>query len=121
HATNPRSPATVSTPLPVPYTYPLFAIGLHDPTLHDSATLPITTIYVVSESLGFEKGLGRTPGEAPVFVGLITAMIAIATVVAVIPGVPVIGLLVGVQVVIGVMLPFNMFFIWRLDRKRMIM
>jgi hypothetical protein len=38
-----------------------------------------------------------------VFVGLITAMIAVATVVAMIPGIPVIDLLVGVQVVNGVL------------------
>ncbi|TML97634.1 MAG: divalent metal cation transporter [Actinobacteria bacterium] len=103
------------------YAEALFAIGLLGASLLACAILPIATSYVVSESLGFEKGLGRTPGEAPVFVGLITAMIAIATVVAVIPGVPVIGLLVGVQVVNGVLLPINLFFIWRLARNRMLM
>jgi len=48
---------------------------------------------------------------------LITAMIVIATIVAVIPGVPVFDLLVGVQVVNGVLLPINLFFIWRLARS----
>ena len=38
-----------------------------------------------------------------------------------IPGVPVISLLVGVQVVNGVLLPINLFFIWRLSRSRKIM
>ncbi len=44
-------------------------------------------------------------------------MIVISTVVAVIPGVPVITLLVGVQVVNGVLPPINLFFIWRLARS----
>lgn len=38
-----------------------------------------------------------------------------------IPGIPVISLLVGVQVVNGVLLPINLFFIWRLARSRKIM
>src|SRR5436305_8355512 len=95
----------------------LFGIGLLGASLLACAILPIATSYVVSESLGYEKGIGRRPGEAPVFVGVITAMIAISTVVAVIPGVPVISLLVGVQVVNGLLLPINLFFIWSLARS----
>jgi Mn2+/Fe2+ NRAMP family transporter len=56
-----------------------------------------------------------------VFVGVITAMIAISALVAVIPGLPVISLLVGVQVVNGLLLPINLFFIWRLSRSRRVM
>jgi Mn2+/Fe2+ NRAMP family transporter len=103
------------------YAEALFAVGLLGASLLACAILPIATSYVVSESLGFEKGIGRTRGEAPVFVGLITAMIGVATVVAVIPGIPVINLLVGVQVVNGVLLPINLCFIWRLSRSRKLM
>lgn len=103
------------------YAEALLAIGLLGASLLACAILPIATSYVVSESLGFEKGLGRTPGEAPVFVGLITATIFLATVVAVIPGIPVIDLLVGVQVVNGLLLPINLFFVWRLSRSRKLM
>jgi NRAMP (natural resistance-associated macrophage protein)-like metal ion transporter len=103
------------------YAETLFAIGLLGASLLACAILPIATSYVISESLGFEKGLGHRIGEAPVFVGVITAMIAVATIVAVIPGIPVISLLVGVQVVNGVLLPINLFFIWRLARSRKVM
>ena len=103
------------------YAEALFGIGLLGASLLACAILPIATSYVVSESLGFEKGLGRSPGEAPVFVGLISAMIVVATIVAVIPGIPVISLLVGVQVVNGLLLPINLFFIWRLSRNRRLM
>src|SRR6185312_6205232 len=99
----------------------LFGIGLLGASLLAAAILPIATSYVVSESLGYEKGVGRRREEAPVFVGVITAMIAISAIVAVIPGVPVISLLVGVQVVNGVLLPINLFFIWRLSRSRRVM
>ena len=75
----------------------------------------------ISESLGYEKGVGRRREEAPVFVAIITAMIAVSALVAVIPGVPVISLLVGVQVVNGLLLPINLFFIWRLSRSERVM
>jgi Mn2+/Fe2+ NRAMP family transporter len=56
-----------------------------------------------------------------VFVSVITALIAIGTVVAIIPGIPVIGLLVGVQVVNGALLPVLLVFIWRLASDRELM
>ena len=99
----------------------LFGIGLLGASLLAAAILPIATSYVVSESLGYEKGIGRRREEAPVFVGIITAMIAISALVAIIPGVPVISLLIGVQVVNGVLLPINLFFIWRLSRSERLM
>jgi Mn2+/Fe2+ NRAMP family transporter len=99
----------------------LFGIGLLGASLLACAILPIATSYVVSESLGYEKGIGRRPGEAPVFVGIITAMIVISAIVAVVPGLPVISLLVGVQVINGLLLPINLFFIWRLSRSRRVM
>jgi Mn2+/Fe2+ NRAMP family transporter len=103
------------------YAEVLFGIGLLGASLLAAAILPIATAYVISESLGYEKGIGRRREEAPVFVNLITAMIAISAFVAIIPGVPVISLLVGVQVVNGLLLPINLFFIWRLARSEALM
>jgi NRAMP (natural resistance-associated macrophage protein)-like metal ion transporter len=103
------------------YAEALFAIGLLGASLLAAAILPIATSYVVSESLGYEKGIGRRREEAPVFVNVITGMILISAFVAIIPGVPVISLLVGVQVVNGLLLPINLFFIWRLSRSRHVM
>jgi NRAMP (natural resistance-associated macrophage protein)-like metal ion transporter len=99
----------------------LFGIGLLGASLLAAAILPIATSYAVAESLGFEKGIGRRRDEAPVFIGLITAMIVISTLVAMVPGVPVISLLIGVQVVNGLLLPINLFFVWRLARNEELM
>jgi Mn2+/Fe2+ NRAMP family transporter len=108
-------------PLAGQYAELLFGVGLLGASLLAAAILPIATSYVVAESLGFEKGIGRRSEEAPVFMGVITAMIAIAAVVAMVPGVPVISLLVGVQVVNGLLLPINLAFIWRLARSEELM
>jgi NRAMP (natural resistance-associated macrophage protein)-like metal ion transporter len=103
------------------YAEALFAIGLLGASLLAAAILPIATSYVVSESLGYEKGIGRKRKEAPVFMNVIIGMIVIGAVVAMIPGVPLIPLLVGVQVVNGLLLPINLYFIWRLSRSPQIM
>lgn len=113
--------AKALSPFAGPYAEALFGIGLLGASLLACAILPIATSYVVSESLGFEKGIGRRREEAPAFVSIITAMIVVAAVVAMIPGVPVISLLIGVQVVNGLLLPVNLFFMWRLSRSTRLM
>ncbi len=113
--------ARALTPFAGQFAETLFGIGLLGASLLAAAILPIATSYVVSESLGYEKGLGRRAHEAPVFVGIITAMIAVSAIVAVVPGLPVISLLLGVQVVNGILLPINLFFIWQLSRSRRVM
>jgi NRAMP (natural resistance-associated macrophage protein)-like metal ion transporter len=99
----------------------LFGIGLLGASLLAAAILPVTAAYVIAETFGFEKGISHRPSDAPVFVGVITVLIAIGTAVALIPGIPVIGLLVGVQVVNGFLLPITLFFVWRLAASRNLM
>jgi Mn2+/Fe2+ NRAMP family transporter len=113
--------ARALTPFAGQFAEALFGIGLLGASLLACAILPIATSYVVAESLGYEKGIGRRREEAPVFIGLITGMIALSAIVAMIPGLPVIDLLVGVQVVNGVLLPINLFFIWQLSRSHAVM
>jgi len=96
------------------YAEVLFAVGLLGASLLAAAILPVTAAYVISETFGFEKGIRHDPRDAPVFVGVITVLIAVGMAVALIPGIPVIGLLVAVQVVNGVLLPVTLFFVWRL-------
>jgi len=99
----------------------LFGVGLLGASLLVAAILPVTAAYVIAETFGFEKGLSRRPREAPVFVAVITVLIAIGTLVAIIPGIPVIKLLVAVQVVNGVLLPITLYFVWRLSANRELM
>jgi len=99
----------------------LFAVGLLGASLLAAAILPVTAAYVISETFGLEKGIARRPREAPVFVAVITILIAIGAVVAMIPGVPVIKLLVLVQIVNGALLPITLFFVWRLARNEELM
>ena len=103
------------------YAEVLFAVGLLGASLLAAAILPVTAAYVVAETFGYEKGISRRPREAPVFVGVITVLIVIGTAVALIPGLPVISLLVFVQIVNGALLPITLFFIWKLASNRELM
>jgi Mn2+/Fe2+ NRAMP family transporter len=103
------------------YAEVLFAVGLLGASLLAAAILPVTAAYVISETFGFEKGIRHDPRDAPVFVGVITVLIFVGMVVALLPGIPVIGLLVAVQVVNGVLLPVTLFFVWRLASNRRLM
>jgi Mn2+/Fe2+ NRAMP family transporter len=103
------------------YAEVLFGVGLLGASLLAAAILPVTAAYVVAETFGFEKGISRRPREAPVFVGVVTVLIVVGMVVALLPGVPVIGLLLAVQVVNGVLLPVTLVFIWRLSSNRELM
>jgi Mn2+/Fe2+ NRAMP family transporter len=99
----------------------LFAVGLLGASLLAAAVLPVTAAYVISETFGFERGMSRSPREAPVFVGVVTALVVVGAVVAMIPNVPVFRLLVGVQAVNGALLPITLFFVWRLSASAELM
>ncbi len=103
------------------YAEVLFAVGLLGASLLAAAILPVTAAYVIAETFGLEKGIARRPREAPVFVTTLTVLVVIGAVVAMIPGVPVIKLLVFVQVVNGALLPITLFFVWRLARNEELM
>jgi Mn2+/Fe2+ NRAMP family transporter len=83
----------------------LFAVGLFGASMLAMGVLPLATAYSLSEALGFEKGLSRSFREAPIFLGIFTALIAIGAVFAVIPGIPQIRLLVFTQCINGLLLP----------------
>lgn len=84
---------------------PLFAIGLLGASLLAAAVLPLTTAYSVTEAFGFEKGVSMGFREAPVFMGIFTGLIVLGGAVALIPGLPLVSVLVAVQVVNGLLLP----------------
>src|SRR5207237_9429403 len=63
-------------PLAGDYAYILFALGLFNASLFAASILPLSAAYTVCEGLGFESGIGKKFGEAPVFYWLYTILIA---------------------------------------------
>lgn len=93
------------TPVVGSYAKYLFAVGLFGAAMLAMGVLPLSTAYSVSEALGFEKGISRSFREAPIFLGIFTALILIGAVTALIPGIPQIGLLLFTQCINGLLLP----------------
>ncbi|HEY3247690.1 MAG TPA: Nramp family divalent metal transporter [bacterium] len=99
----------------------LFAVGLLNAGLFSVAIIPLSTAYAVCEAFGWEAGLDRSPREAPVFVGLYSALIVASAVVILIPGIPLIPVMLLSQVANGMLLPFVLIFLILLTNDRKIM
>jgi Mn2+/Fe2+ NRAMP family transporter len=99
----------------------LFAIGLLGASLLAAGVLPLATTYMLSEALGFERGVSRSWAEAPIFMGTLTGLILLGAVVALVPGLPLIKVLVGVYVLNGLLLPVELFAVLRLVNDRELM
>lgn len=108
-------------PLAGRYAGALFAVGLLNASLFSVAIIPLSTAYAVCEAFGWEAGLDRSPREAPVFVGLFTAMIAASALVILIPGVPLIPVMLLSQVLNGMLLPVVLVFLILLTGDREVM
>jgi Mn2+/Fe2+ NRAMP family transporter len=88
----------------------LFAIGLLSVSILAAGVLPLATAYVVCEAFGFESGLDNSFREAPVFNGLITFLMFVPAAVAIIPGLPLVNVILVAQSLNGVLLPVILIF-----------
>jgi NRAMP (natural resistance-associated macrophage protein)-like metal ion transporter len=99
----------------------IFALGLLGASFLAAGVLPLTTCYSVTEALGLENGVSKSFKEAPAFWALFTGLIAAGVVVAVLPGLPVVDILVNLYLLNGLILPIILFSILRLVNDREIM
>ena len=86
-----------------------------------AGVLPLATAYSVTEALGSEKGVSLSFREAPVFMGLFTALLAIGALVAMVPALPLFAVLIFVQILNGALLPVILVFVVRLASNKEIM
>ncbi|MGB9178022.1 MAG: Nramp family divalent metal transporter [Pyrinomonadaceae bacterium] len=89
----------------------LFGVGLLGASMLAGAVLPLATSYAISEAFGIPKGVNLDFRRARMFFTLFTALIVIGVGLALVPGLPVIKLLVAIQVLNGVLLPIILVFI----------
>ena len=103
------------------YAFLLFSAGLFNASIFAASILPLSTAYTVCEGLGFEAGVNRRMGEAPVFYTLYTLLIAVGAGVVLIPGFPLVRMIVLSQVLNGMLLPFVLIPMVMLINKRDLM
>ncbi len=92
----------------------LFGFGLLNVSILGAAILPLTTAYAVCEAFGFESGLDKKRSEAPAFHGLLTAFILVPALVAIIPGLPLVKVIVLSQDVNGILLPIILIYVLKI-------
>src|SRR5471032_2382833 len=103
------------------YAFVLFSAGLFNASIFAACILPLSTAYSVCEGLGFESGVNKRMREAPVFYGLYTLLIVVGAGVILIPGFPLVRMILLSQVLNGVLLPFVLIFMILLINKRELM
>ena len=99
----------------------LFGIGLFGASLLAAAVLPLSTSYAICEAFGFERGVSRSFSEAPVFQSIFTGLIVLGVLITLIPGLPIIQVLIVLQDLNAAMLPILLVFIILLVNKRHLM
>jgi Mn2+/Fe2+ NRAMP family transporter len=119
--TSAEEAAVALAPLAGKYASLLFAIGLANASLFSASILPLATAYYICEGMGWEAGVNKTFKEAPQFMWLYTFLIAIGSLIILIPNAPLIAIMWISQVVNGAMLPFVLIFMLSLINKTELM
>jgi Mn2+/Fe2+ NRAMP family transporter len=99
----------------------LFALGLVNASLMSAAILPLATSYNICEGLGFESGIDKKFGEAKIFYGLYSGLIVCGAGFVLIPGLPLLKVILISQVANGVLLPFVLVFMLKLVNNERLM
>lgn len=99
----------------------LFAVGLVNASLMSAAILPLATAYNICEGLGFESGIDRQFKEAKIFYGMYTALIVCGAGFVLIPGLPLLKVILVSQVANGILLPFVLIFMLILINRERLM
>ena len=102
--------AAALAPLVGDYAQTLFGLGLIGASFLAACVLPGITANAICEAFGWERGSDRTWSEAPVYRGIITAIIVISAVIVIIPDVDLFGIMMAAQVINGVLLPVLLVF-----------
>jgi Mn2+/Fe2+ NRAMP family transporter len=90
----------------------LFGIGLFGASVLAATIMPLSTAFVICEAFGWESGVGKRFGDAPIFFGIYTLVLALGAIaVLLVPEGDLVGIIVGSQNLQGLLLPIVLVFI----------
>lgn len=113
--------ASALAPLVGPYAEALFGAGLVGASFLAACVLPGITSSAICEAFGWERGADRSWQEAPIYRGIITAIIFLSAVIVIVPNVNLFGIMMLAQVVNGVLLPVLLVFMVLIAEDRHVM
>jgi Mn2+/Fe2+ NRAMP family transporter len=98
----------------------LFALGLIGASALAGAVVPLSSAYAISEAVGVERSVSRRFTEARLFLGLFTVQVIIGASLA-LTHVNLITLLIGTQVLQGIVTPVILIYILILTNRRSVL
>jgi Mn2+/Fe2+ NRAMP family transporter len=98
----------------------LFALGLIGASALAGAVVPLSSAYAISEAVGVERSVSRRFTEARLFLGLFTVQVLIGASLA-LTHVNLITLLIGTQVLQGIVTPVILVYILILTSRRSVL
>ncbi len=108
-------------PLAGDYASLIFAISLANASLLGAIIVPLATAYYICEAMGWEAGVNKTFKDAPQFMWIYTLTIALGSLLVLIPGAPLVFLMVLSAVINGLLLPFVLVFAISLINNKKLM
>lgn len=108
-------------PLAGEYAYLIFAVCLANASLLGAIIVPLATAYYICEAMGWEAGINKSFKEAPQFMWIYTLTIALSSLVIMVPGAPLVFLMVLSAVVNGLLLPFVLIYALLLVNNKQLM
>jgi Mn2+/Fe2+ NRAMP family transporter len=99
----------------------LFGIGLIGAALLAASILPLSTAYSVSEFVGRESALDDRPREAPLFYGTYAVTVTVSAALILVPGAPLVSILVLTQILNAVLLLPLLAFMFGIARNPVLM
>ncbi len=107
--TSAEQAAAALAPIAGNYASYLFGIGLLVASIFAGSILPLSTAYTVCEAFGWESGVDRSYREAPRFYFIYTFFIVGSALLVMVPGMPLVLLMLISQTMNGILLPVIMF------------
>ncbi len=108
-------------PLAGQYASLIFAVSLANASLLGAIIVPLATAYYICEAMGWERGVNKTFREAPQFMWIYTIIIVASALLILLPGAPLVLLMVLSAVVNGLLLPFVLVYALSLVNNRKLM
>jgi Mn2+/Fe2+ NRAMP family transporter len=99
----------------------LFAFGLIGAAILAASILPLSTAYSVGEFIGRETALDDSPSDAPLFYGTYATVAVVGAAAVLVPGAPLIPILVLTQVLNAVLLVPLLGFMYGISRNTDVM
>jgi Mn2+/Fe2+ NRAMP family transporter len=118
---NAKDAALALVPLAGQYSGWLFAFGLFNASVFAASILPLATAYTVCEGMGWDSGIDKKFRDAPQFYTLYTLIIVIGAAVILLPGAPLITVMLLSQILNGMLLPVILVFMLLLINNKKLM